>query len=99
MLRRLVLSGQRRIHMKDESDPRRRAIASAITGSGVRAVIYDAGRRYRNERQRRASCIRRLVADAATRGDTMLVLEQDDTLTGLTELVGRIGGAPVRLCW
>jgi hypothetical protein len=80
MLRGLVLPGQRRLHMKDESDQRRRSIATAIAVSGVTATIYDAGRRYRNERERRAACLHALVGDAARRGDGMLVLEQDDTL-------------------
>jgi hypothetical protein len=79
-LRGLVLPGQRRLHMKDENDQRRRSIAAAIVVSGVTATIYDAGRRYRNERERRAACLRALVGDAARRGDAMLVLEQDDTL-------------------
>jgi len=49
VLRGLVLPGQRRLHMKDESDPRKRSIATAISVSDVQATIYDAGRRYRNE--------------------------------------------------
>jgi hypothetical protein len=80
MLRGLVLPGQRRLHMKDENDQRRRSIATAIAVSGVTATIYDAGRRYRNERERRAACLRALIIDATQRGDAMLVLEQDDTL-------------------
>ncbi len=79
-LRGLVLPGQRRLHTKDENDQRRRSIATAIAASGVTATIYDAGRRYRNERERRAACLHALIIDAAQRGDAMLVLEQDDTL-------------------
>jgi hypothetical protein len=80
VLRGLVLPGQRRPHMKDESESRKRSIATAITVSGVTATIYDAGRRYRDERERRTACLHALVLDAARRGDAMLVLEQDDTL-------------------
>jgi hypothetical protein len=80
MLRGLVLPGQRRLHMKDENNQRRRSIATAISVSGVTATVCDAGRRYRNERERRAACLHALVIDAAQRGDAMLVLEQDDTL-------------------
>jgi len=80
VLRGLVLPGQRRLHMKDESDSRKRSIATAISVSDVQATIYDAGRRYRNERERRAACLRAIVEDAARRGDAMLVLEQDDSL-------------------
>ncbi len=80
MLRGLVLPGQRRLHMKDESEPRKRSIATAIAVSGTQATIYDAGRRYDTEWERRSACIRALVAEAAQRGDAMLILEQDDTL-------------------
>lgn len=69
LVRSLVLPGQRRLHMKNESDPRRRAIASAIAGSGVQATIYDAGQRYRTERERRAACLQALVRDISRRGD------------------------------
>jgi len=73
MLRGLVLPGQRRLHMKDESDPRKRSIATAIAVSGVHATIYDAGQRYRTEWERRQACLTSLVADAAQRGDAMLI--------------------------
>ena len=80
MLRGLVLPGQRRLHMKDESDSRKRSIAAAIAVSGITATIYDAGRRHDTERERRAACLTALVADAAIQDYAMLVLEQDDTL-------------------
>ena len=80
LMRGLVLRGQRRVHMKKESDPRRRAIAAAICGAGVTASVYDAGQRYRGELDARAACLRGLVEDAAGRGDTLLVIEQDDSL-------------------
>jgi hypothetical protein len=35
---------------------------------------------YGTEWERRSACLRALVADAAQRGDAMLILEQDDTL-------------------
>lgn len=80
VIRGLVLPCQRRLHMKDESDSRKRAIADAIAATDVRATIYDAGRRHRNERERRAVCLQALVTDAARCSYTSLVLEQDDTL-------------------
>ncbi len=79
-LRALVLPGQRRLHMNDERDPRRRAIAAVVVAAGVHATVYDAGRRYRTERDRRAACLQALVDDVARRRDTTLVLEQDDSL-------------------
>jgi hypothetical protein len=81
LLRSLVLPGQRRLHMKDdESGPRKRTIATAIIATGIRTTVYDAATRYRTERDRRAACLRAVVDDAAGRADTLLVLEQDDTL-------------------
>jgi hypothetical protein len=80
MLRGLVLPGQRRLHMKDKSNSRKRSIATVLAVSGVTATIYDAGRRHQDERERRAACLTALVVDAAARDDSMLVLEQDDTL-------------------
>ena len=80
MLRGLVLPGQRRLHMKDENDQRRRSIATAIAVSGITATIYDAGRRHHTERERRSACLTALVIDAAAHNHAMLVLEQDDTL-------------------
>jgi len=80
ILRGLVLPGQRRLHMNDENNQRRHAIADAINASGIHSTIYDAGRRYRSERDRRAACLLALVTDIARLGDTMMILEQDDTL-------------------
>ncbi len=80
IMRGLVLPGQRRLHMKDENDRRRRSIATAIAASGVAATVYDAGQRGATERDRRTACLQRLVADVADGLDTIIVLEQDDTL-------------------
>lgn len=80
VVRELVLPGQRRVHMKNENDGRKRCIVAAIADAEVRATVYDAGLRYRTERDRRGACLRGLVDDTARRGDTMLVLEQDDSL-------------------
>ncbi len=79
-VRGLVLPGQRRLHINAENDSRRRAIAAMIVDNAIQATIYDAGRRYSTERDRRAACLHALVGDAARRGDVMLILEQDDTL-------------------
>jgi len=84
VVRGLVLSGQRRVHMKDERDPRRREIAAALVDAGVEVVVYDAGKRYPTQRRARGECLRAVVADAAAEaaeaGETRLVLEQDDSL-------------------
>lgn len=56
-----MLPGKRPLHMRNESEPRKRSVAAAITVSGVTATIYDAGRRYRNHVNRARSCLRALV--------------------------------------
>jgi len=77
----LVLPGQRSLHMKNEKDPRKRAIADVIVRANVQAVVYDAGSRFANEAERRAECLRELVNDiAAKSGETMLVLDRDDSI-------------------
>jgi len=73
LIRGLILPGQRRLHMKNENDQRKRSITAAITNSDVRATIYTAERRYRTERDSRAACLQALVADIATRGDTTIL--------------------------
>ncbi len=42
VVRGLVLPGQRRVHLKDERDSRRREIAAALVDAGVEVVISDA---------------------------------------------------------
>lgn len=80
-LRGLVLPGQRGLHMKDERDSRRKAIIDVIIRSEVEATVYDAGRRFSNERERRAECLRELVNDVAARpGQSLLVIDKDDSL-------------------
>lgn len=79
-MRGLVLPGQRRVHMKKESDPRKRLITSAICDTGIRATVYNAGRNRRSELDARAACLKALAYDAAAAGASMLVLEQDDSL-------------------
>lgn len=77
----LVLPGQRGLHMKDERDPRRRAIVDLIVSANVHAIVYDAGKRFSNEPQRRSECFRELVNDIASKpGETHLVIDRDDSL-------------------
>jgi len=81
VVRGLVLPGQRRVHMKDERDSRRREIAAALVAAGVRVVVYDAARRYSTDLVARRECLHAVVTDAAAaQGETRLVLEQDDSL-------------------
>ncbi|MBN8883331.1 MAG: hypothetical protein J0H73_13580 [Salana multivorans] len=83
MLRDLVLPGQRSLHMNDERDSRRRVIADTIarmSDLGLHATIYDAGRRYRNEKERRAQCLRALVQEAALVPQASITFDRDDSL-------------------
>jgi len=75
----LILPGQRRLHMVREQDSRRRLILSTFVAIGIQAVVYDAGRNYRTDREARAACLATLVDDQAG-DDARLVIEQDDSL-------------------
>ncbi len=79
-MRGLTLPGQHRLHMKKESDPRKRAVAAAICRTGVQATIYQAGRQHRSELDARAACLRAVVSDAAADAVAVLVLELDESL-------------------
>lgn len=78
-VRRLVLPRQSRVHMKQESDRRRRIIVGALADLGVATTIYSAsGPRARTHITRRRACLARLVADVHD-GCDRLVLESDET--------------------
>lgn len=79
----LILPRQRGLHMKGESDPRRREIADTIVRMGdvlgVQAVIYNAGR-VGTEKVRRARCLEALVEDAAKHDRVKIVFDLDESL-------------------
>lgn len=79
-LRALVLPGQRALHMNAERDARRRAIADAIARMDVQAVVYDAGKRYKTDRNRRAACLDGLITDECRHTRSRITLEVDETL-------------------
>ncbi|MBS9533861.1 hypothetical protein KIH27_09720 [Mycobacterium sp. M1] len=76
----LLLPGQRRIHMKAENPGRKRTIARALAEAGIPAVVYDAGRHYRTQREARQQCLRAIVSDHADGVETLMVIEEDRTL-------------------
>lgn len=80
LVRSLVLPGQRRVHMKKESEPRKRLIADTIAGSSVKAVIFNAGRDYESELDARRACLQAVITYADESGATRVVFEQDDSL-------------------
>jgi hypothetical protein len=80
-MRGLVLPGQTRIHMVKEGNSRRREIADVICNSGVTATVYDAGHRYGSDQLgARAACLQAVIDDTTAGEQTLLVLEQDDSL-------------------
>ena len=82
-LQGLILPRQRSLHMKDESDSRRRQIVDTIirmgASHGLATVVYDAGRD-QSERDRRALCLRALVDDAAHHSRSRIILDLDESL-------------------
>jgi hypothetical protein len=79
-VRGLLLPGQRYLHMKNESDGRKRTIAKAFTAAEVKATVYRASSSaYRTERERRAACLRALVSDHS-QAETRIVLDQDNAM-------------------
>lgn len=76
----LLLPGQRYLHMKNESEGRKRQIVATIVDAGVRATIYRAAPRHRTRNQRRAACLQALVEDHATGPETLLIIDCDETL-------------------
>ncbi|MCL2613806.1 MAG: hypothetical protein FWD95_11335 [Nocardioidaceae bacterium] len=80
---KLVLPGQRSIHMKHESARRRGHIADAIcrlSAVGVHVIVLDAGRGPEPEVVRRARALRTIVSRAAQEASASLVLDLDETL-------------------
>lgn len=80
---RLVLPGQRSIHMKHESARRRNRIAETVNGLhhlGLRAIILDAGRGPEPERIRRDRALQALVNLARREPVVNLVLDLDQSL-------------------
>lgn len=79
-VRALVLPGQKRLHMKTQSEPRKRMILSRFQALGYSATVYRAGPDFKRELDGREACLERLVADLAGGGDALLCLESDESL-------------------
>lgn len=80
VVRNLILPGQRRIHMKRESDRRRRTILAAIRAAGFTSIIFRAADRNISEVVRRGICIDALVDDALKNKRNELIFELDASL-------------------
>ncbi|MFB9685792.1 hypothetical protein [Amycolatopsis plumensis] len=80
-VRSLVLPGQRRLHFTHESDNRRKQILDVIAELHPAVTIYDGSAHHR--RRQREACLDLLIADLATTGARMLVLETDESVLEL----------------
>ncbi|SHQ67462.1 Uncharacterised protein [Mycobacteroides abscessus subsp. abscessus] len=80
VIRQLLLPGQRYLHMKDENDGRKRTIAAALVAADIKATVYRAGTEHRTHNQRRAACLGGLIQDHAHGPETLLIIDQDDSL-------------------
>ncbi|WP_066042356.1 hypothetical protein [Herbiconiux solani] len=80
LIRDLTLRGQPRLHMKKESDSRKRQILDGIVRLRPAATIYRARAHHRTDLARREHCLRALVKECARSQRQTLVLERDETL-------------------
>jgi len=80
-VRGLILPGQRRLHCTHESDNRRKQILDVIAELRPAVTIYDGSAHHR--RRQREACLNGLIADLATAGTRMLVLETDESVLEL----------------
>lgn len=82
-LRSLILPGQTNLHMRSESDRRRRQILKVfmplLEHYEVDVSLYDAGVRD-SEVERRKRCLRAIVHAAGVHPRVSLILERDETL-------------------
>ncbi|MBT1624220.1 hypothetical protein KK101_16115 [Curtobacterium flaccumfaciens pv. oortii] len=76
----LILRGQSRLHMRKESDARRRLILATIAPIDPEVTIFRAPKDGRTDMQRRSSCIRRLVESIGNGPTADVCFELDETL-------------------
>lgn len=78
-LRKLLLPGQRSLHMKDERLHRRRRIRDAVTDLDTQVIIYSANiRNHRGQTSARDACLRRASTAAVQSGVHRMVLDRND---------------------
>lgn len=81
VVRELLKAGQHHLHMKNEGLGRKETIAQTFVDDGLRATVYDAGRRHSTQLDARAACLSALIEDLAVSDlDTLIVLDQDETI-------------------
>lgn len=77
-VRSLVLPGQRRIHFTKERGERKRLILSRFTEFGVQAHVFHCATK--NDVAGREACLAGLVAFAADRSHSKIVIERDESI-------------------
>lgn len=76
----LVLRGQSRLHMRKESDARRRRILATVATLKTETIVFRAAKDGRTDRVRRSACIRGLVSSVVDKPGAAICLERDETL-------------------
>lgn len=76
-MRALLLAGERRVHFKKESDPRRHKIIAAIADMDVTVRLY--GRTTDNADGRRA-CLNAVVRDTSDTAERLVIERDESTL-------------------
>ncbi|MBK9697661.1 MAG: hypothetical protein IPO80_09870 [Propionibacteriaceae bacterium] len=74
----MLKPGQRRIHFKSESDPRRRGLLSELGRLDLRTTVYQA--KVGSDREGRRLCLTALVEDRLTDHANELFIERDDSI-------------------
>ena len=76
-MRALLLGGERRIHFKKESDPRRRKIVAAIADMDVSVRLYG---RTTDDAAGRRACLDAVVRDASDNAERLVIERDESTL-------------------
>jgi hypothetical protein len=79
-VRRLLLTGQRRLHFSKEQPARRRSILAALMDTEIRARVYSCPGTVKESRE---ACLMALVPDIVGAGARRLVLESRESMNHL----------------
>lgn len=77
-MRGLLLAGERRVHFKKESDPRRRKIVATIAEMDLNVRLYG---RTTDDADGRRTCLEAVVRDAAPTAERLVIERDESTLT------------------
>lgn len=77
-IRSLLKPGQRRIHFKSESNPRRRGLLAELGRLDLRTIVYQT--KIGSDREGRRVCLTALIDDLVTDRASELFIEQDASL-------------------